>query len=157
MNPPCVVEPASIKDLPRLVELLAEETDGQSGRQCDRSTLAEGVKATLERPAHSRIFVVREQGRILAMAAVVTTVSTAEGGLVAMLDDTVVDPARRNQGIGSQLLNAVRSYAAAQGLLQITLMPESLSNSARSFFQKRGFTDSEMIPMRLSIPAVQKF
>ena len=91
------------------------------------------------------------------MATLLITVSTAEGGLVAMLNDMVVDPARCNQGIGSQLLDAVRSYAVAQGFLRITLMPESLSNSARSFFQKRGFVDSEMIPMRLSFPAVQKF
>ena len=154
MNPPCIVEQASVEDLVRLVELLVE---GVPPGFYDRSTLAEGVKATLEEPARGCIFVVREQGRILAMATLVTTISTAEGGRVAMLDAFVVEPIRRNQGIGSRLLNAVRSYAAAAGLSRITLMPEFLSAPRRRFFQKRGFADSEMIPMCLSLPASQIF
>ena len=154
MNPPCIVEQASVEDLPQLVELLIE---GVPSGFYDRSTLTEGVKAALEEPAQSRIFVVREQRRILGMATLRITISTAEGGFVAILSDVVVAPASRNQGIGSRLLDAVRSYAVAEGLSRITLMPEFLSASTRNFFQKRGFADSEMIPMRLSLSAVQKF
>lgn len=153
MNSPCIVETASLEDLPRLVELLSEGTDNEAAGPCDRSTLAAGVKATLKQAALGRIFVVRKQGRIVAMATLLTTVSTAEGGLVAMLDDLVVDPSCRNQGIGSRLLEVVRSFAAAQGLLRITLMPEGLSASSRRFFQKREFADSSMIAMHFSSAA----
>jgi len=146
MNPQNTLEQASIEDLPGLVEFLSKE----SGRSCGRSTIADGVKAALEQPELCCIFVVREHGRILAMATLVTTVSTAEGGLVVMLDEIVVAAACRNQGIGSRLLEAVRSYAATQGLLRITVMPERLSASSRRFFQKRGFATSEMIAMHFS-------
>ena len=142
MKPQNILEQASIEDLPGLVEFLAKE----SGRPCGHSTIADGVKAALEQPELCCIFVVREHGQILAMATLVTTVSTAEGGLVAMIDEIVVAAACRNQGIGSRLLEAVRSYAAAQGLLRITIMPERLSG----FFQKRGFATSEMIAMHFS-------
>jgi len=150
MNPQSNVEQASIEDLPRLVELLSMATGNQPDGFGDLSTLVDGVKAALEQPELCRIFVVREQGRILAMATLVTTVSTAEGGLVAMLDDLVVDPACRNQRIGSRLLQAVRRHAAAQGLLRITVMPEHLSAASRRFFQQRGFADSEMIALHFS-------
>ena len=83
------------------------------------------------------------------MAMLAITVSTAEGGVVTMLDDLVVDRARRNQGIGSRLLEAVRRYAIEQGFLRITVMPEGLSPLSRRFFEKRGFTNSEMIAMNL--------
>ena len=150
MNPPCVIEQASLADLPRLVELLSAEADSLSA-----STLTEGVKAALEQPDLGHIFVVREQGRILAMATLVTTISTAEGGWVAILDDFTVEPARRNQGIGSHLLEAIRDYAAGQNLSRITIMPEGLNHSTRRFFQKRGFAGSEMIAMQLPLARPQ--
>lgn len=141
-----------MSDLPRLVELLSDGSGTWPVDACDCTTLTEGVKSALEQPALGCIFVVREQGRIIAMALFLTTISTAEGGRVAMLDDFFVDPSHRNQGVGSRLLDALLRHAASQKLSRITVMPAGLSDSVRSFFEKHGFVGSEMSAMYLSVP-----
>lgn len=144
MNSPIAVEPATLADLPRLVELLST---GPS----EVSTLASGIRSALEQPGLATIFVVRQNGRILATATFQITVSTAEGGWVSMLSHFVVDAAYRHQGMGSMLLETIHRHAVTKGISRITLMPDGVSPDARCFFAKHGFAGSGMIAMHRSL------
>ena len=86
---------AAAADIPALVELLgilftqeAElEPDPEKQRRALQIILADGSRA--------RIYVARDGERIVAMAALHFTTSTAEGGKVAWFEDCFVRPEHR--------------------------------------------------------------
>lgn len=135
------IEAATAEDLPRLAELLAEPASSAS-------TLARGLGYALGHPSRGLVFVARQEGRIIALASLFFTISTAEGGRVILLHDFAVDPAFRGQGWGTRLLGHALDYARQNGFLRVTLWSDALSDAARRFFRKHGFADSEMIPLR---------
>lgn len=145
------VGPARLDELPRLVALLAILFSQEAEFMPDAAKQAQGLRAILEDPAKGRVFVAREDGRVVAMASLLCTVSTAEGGPAAWFEDLVVDPAHRGRGIGSALLSYVVSEARKQGALRLTLLTDMQNAAAHAFYRKLGFVDSSMKPMRLKL------
>jgi hypothetical protein len=86
---------ATVKDLPQLVELLhvlfTDEAEFQPNAEKQRRAL----EAILANPAIGKVFVAREGKRVVAMASLLYTVSTAEGGKAALFEDLVVLPVER--------------------------------------------------------------
>jgi len=85
------------------------------------------------------------------MVSILFTVSTAEGGRAAWLEDMIVHPGRRGQGIGERLLDEAKSGARAAGCSRITLLTDASNNAAMRFYGRAGFVCSEMVPMRMSL------
>jgi GNAT superfamily N-acetyltransferase len=81
--------------------------------------------------------------------SILFTVSTAEGGRAAWLEDMVVDPDWRGQGVGSLLLSHAIEEAKAAGCLRLCLLTDQTNESAMRFYRRAGFTASEMRPFRL--------
>jgi GNAT superfamily N-acetyltransferase len=98
-----------------------------------------------------RIFVAREGGRIIAMAILLYTVSTAEGGRAGLFEDLVVAPEARGSGVGSALLQFVIDEATREGLRRLTLLTDRDNERAQALYRRRGFVDSTMRPMRLKL------
>jgi len=88
---------------------------------------------------------------VVAMASLLYTVSTAEGGRAALFEDLVVRPEYRQQGIGAQLLEYVIAQARAEGLLRLTLLTDMQNERAQVLYRKLGFVGSPMKPMRLKL------
>lgn len=145
------IEPATLEDLPRLVELtmalFEEEEDFAPNMERQRR----GLQAILEQPNRGRIFVVRTDYEIMGMANVLFTISTAMGGFVILLEDVIVHPDFRGQGYGTQLVRYVIDFAKRKDFLRITLLTDQISDESQRFFQKLNFVHSHMVPMRLSI------
>jgi len=149
MNQPLIHE-ATLEDLPRLTELLAVHHGVDS--DCGRSKqISDGVRFLLEHPAQGFVFVAQKDGQVIGLISLIITISTAEGGLVLLVEDIVVARDCRNRGFGSMLLEHTARYAREKGFLRVTLLSQQCTETARRFFKKRGFADSEMIPMQLSI------
>ena len=83
------------------------------------------------------------------MASLLYTVSTAEGGKAAWLEDLVVRPDRRGRGIGRKLLEYVAARAHAEGILRITLLTDPDNERAHALYRNLGFQFSSMRAMRL--------
>lgn len=62
------------------------------------------------------------------------------GALIVELDQVVVDPAARGQGIGSALCEAVFRWASELGADRIELSTWSFNESAQSLFASLGFS-----------------
>jgi ribosomal protein S18 acetylase RimI-like enzyme len=58
---------------------------------------------------------------------------------VLVLDEICVDEARRNQGIGTEMMIGVRAIAAAYGCTDLQLGVYPQNNEALAFYQKCGF------------------
>ena len=140
------VTPATPADLPRSAELLV----GPEASAEAVATVLRGLRHALEHPECGGVWVLRQGEGILGLFSLFETVSTAEGGPVALLQDLVVAPDRRGRGYGKLLLNQSLGIARARGWLRITLVADSLSPEARRFFQKQGAADSGMLPLRLA-------
>jgi len=144
-------EPAREADLPQLVELLGLLFDQEAEFRPDAAKQAAALKLLLSDPVRGRIYVARDGRRPVAMASLLFTISTAEGGKAAWFEDLVVHPDYRQQGTGQKMLAYVISQARAEGVLRITLLTDMQNESAQALYRRAGFVGSPMRPMRLKL------
>ena len=142
---------ATVKELPQLVELLGVLFAQEAEFHPDAAKQKRALEAILANPALGKLFVAREGKRVLAMASLLYTVSTAEGGKAAWFEDLVVHPEERNRGIGEALLKHVVAQARAEGIVRITLLTDMQNERAQAMYRRAGFVGSPMKPMRLKI------
>jgi GNAT superfamily N-acetyltransferase len=147
------IAPATLADIPQLCGLLAILFNQEAEFSAESARQASGLRQIIEHRERGRILVMREQERLLGMANLLFTVSTARGGRVAILDDFVVLPERRGQGVGTALLQAARELAEAEGCSRITLQTDADNGAAMRLYRRHGYTQSTMVPFRLLIPA----
>jgi len=146
-----VFEPAREADLPQLVELLGLLFDQEAEFRPDAAKQTVALKLILSDPERGRIYVARDGRRTVAMASLLFTVSTAEGGKAAWFEDLVVHPDYRQQGTGQKMLAYVISQAKAEGVLRITLLTDMQNERAQALYRRAGFVGSPMRPMRLKL------
>ena len=142
------IEPATTDDLPQLADLLFDLFSHEDDFIPDRDKQMRGLRLILEQPNRGRIFVLRNQARIIGMINLLITISTAEGGFVLILEDLVIHKDHRGQGYGSRLLEHALGYARAKDFQRITLLTDKLEEGARSFYEQHGFKQSGMVTMR---------
>ena len=142
------ITPAVAADIPQLCELLAVLFTEEAEFAPAPGPHARALHDIIASPGAGRILVLREEGGILGMANLLFTISTACGGRVALLEDMVVRPERRADGLGSELLDAAIALARQEGCLRITLLTDRANDGAIRFYQRRGFLLSEMLPLR---------
>jgi GNAT superfamily N-acetyltransferase len=142
---------ATTKDLPRLVELLGILFESEAEFTKDPEKQRAGLQAILADPSKGRVFVAREGREVVAMASLLYTVSTAEGGRAAWFEDLVVAPEQRKRGIGEALLKHVVAEARKEGVLRLTLLTDMQNERAQAMYRRVGFVGSPMKPMRLKL------
>lgn len=152
-SPPFDVElgAARAADLPALVELLGFLFTQEHELSPDPARQRRALELILGDPTRARIYVAREDGRAIAMAALHFTTSTAEGGKVAGLEDCVVHPDHRGRGVGERLLAHVLEQAKAEGALRVMLLTDGDNARAQALYRKLGFVPSQMLAMRLRL------
>ena len=143
--------PADPRDLPQLVELLGQLFEQEAEFTPDSAKQETALKLIFSDPARGRLFVARDGRRVVAMASLLFTVSTAAGGRAAWFEDLVVRPEYRKQGIGAKLLEYVIGQARAEGVLRITLLTDMQNERAQALYRRVGFVGSPMKPMRLKL------
>lgn len=142
------VESATIDDLPALVELVMGLFSKSGDFMPDEAAQERGLRLILEQPNRGRIFVVRNNDRILGMVNLLFTISTARGGFVLLMEDVVIHMDHQGQGFGTMLINHVFDFARQKSFKRITLLTDRVSAESQEFFKKHGFDYSNMIPMR---------
>lgn len=142
------IEPATLDDLSELTELLMDLFSQEEDFTPNREKQLRGLRLLLEQPSRGRIFVLRNQQKIVGMINLLFTISTAEGGFVLLMEDLVIRREHRGQGYGSRLIQHAIEFARQKKFLRITLLTDRPSESRR-FYLKHGFVESGMVPMRL--------
>lgn len=143
------VEPATIDVLPKLIDLLGDLFMEEADFMPDPVAQERGLRLILENPSRGRIFILRKGPLVLGMANLIFTVSTAHGGHAVLLEDVVILPEYRGQGLGAHLVRHVIDFARRKDFVRITLLTDKISRKSQAFFERMGFKHSEMIPMRM--------
>jgi GNAT superfamily N-acetyltransferase len=138
-------------DVPQLTELLGLLFSEEADFTPDSEKQRRGLEMILADPTLGRIYVARDGGRVVAMASLLYTVSTAEGGRAALFEDLFVRPEHRGRGMGKALLAHVIEQARADGILRLTLLTDGDNERAQALYRKAGFVASSMRPMRLKL------
>ena len=151
LNQKARIEPATIDDLPKLVDLTMALFELEEDFNPDPKKQERGLRSILEQPSLGRIFVVRTDYEIIGMVNVLFTISTAMGGFVILLEDVIIHPEFRGQGYGTQLVEYVVDFAVRKDFKRITILTDKISEESQRFFQRLNFHHSHMIPMRLTL------
>lgn len=145
------VREARSTDIGAMVELLGylfkQERDFFPAAAKQRRAL----EILMAQPAMGRLFVLTRGLKILGMVSLLFTISTAEGGKAAWLEDLVVRPDQRDRGLGTRLLRAAVDWARKEGLTRITLLTDADNARARRLYLRQGFAASAMQPLRLHL------
>ncbi len=145
------IDLARDEDVPRLADLLGLLLAQEAEFAPDSEKQRRALRAIVSDASIGRIYVARDGADPVAMLSLLYTVSTAEGGKAAWLEDLVVRPDRRGQGIGRTLLEHVAAQARADGVLRITLLTDRDNERAHALYRSLGFEFSAMHPMRLKL------
>ena len=139
---------ADAAQLGKLLSLLfAQEADFKP----DARRQSRGLRLILNQPEVGIIYCAAKGKSVIGMVSVLFTVSTAEGGRAAWLEDMVVHPDWRGKCIGAHLLHEAINGVRAAGCTRITLLTDSTNSVAIHFYEKAGFVRSGMIPLRLHL------
>jgi GNAT superfamily N-acetyltransferase len=146
--PQAVFDAAREGDIPAMVGLLGELFRLESDFEPDAAKQEQGLRRILEQPMLGRLFVARINGQVAAMASLLFSVSTAEGGRVGVVEDVIVAASWRGQGLGRGLLGHVSDWARANGCLRLTILADRENIPALDFYHRLGFQRSAMTVLR---------
>ena len=145
------VSMAEESDIPSLCALLHHLFLQEAEFTPDFAVQSRGLSRIIGNPEVGCIWVVRLHGQIVGMVNLLFTISTALGAPVVLLEDMVVLPEMRGQGIGTTLLETAIQHAKQKGFQRMTLLTDHDNHRSQSFYRKHGFTQSAMTPFRLAL------
>ena len=145
------VREARESDADAMVELLGHLFKQEADFSPSAAKQRRAIELLLAQPTLGRLFVLSRGTKVLGMVSLLFTVSTAEGGKAAWLEDLVVLPDQRGKGLGTRLLRGTIDWARRHGLTRITLLTDSDNLGARGLYLRHGFVASAMQPLRLHL------
>jgi len=108
---------------------------GDGGEDVLRSAL----QLFLSHPEHGFVWLVYESGVAVACCVVCYAISTSVGAIVAKLDDVTVAPGREGQGIGTMLIDSLKTELRERGVKRIDTSCHVGNSRACSFYVRQGF------------------
>jgi ribosomal protein S18 acetylase RimI-like enzyme len=146
-----LIREATVADIPQLCDLLTLLFTQEADFQPNSEAQIAGLSSILKQPNVGRIYCASRDTLVLGMVSLLFTVSTAEGGPAAWLEDMIVHPAWRDRQVGARLLEFAIEQSREAGIQRITLLTDCHNHRAIDFYRRAGFTQSSMIPFRLKL------
>jgi predicted N-acetyltransferase YhbS len=97
---------------------------------------------------HRCVKVAEMEGQVVGMVTAQMLVSTAEGGMVALIEDMVVDSRWRGFGIGRSLMQSIEAWAHEHGVSRLQLLADRTNFPALDFYDKIGWIPTRLICLR---------
>ena len=97
---------------------------------------------------HKCIKVAEHNHEVIGMCSAQTLISTAEGGVVALVEDLVVKNGWRGRGVGRMLLEDMDAWSHSCGLKRLQLLADAENEPALAFYGKNGWKRTQLICLR---------
>jgi len=82
---------------------------------------------------------------IVGMCTAQINISTAEGGMSALVEDMIVDGAFRGKGIGTALLESIEDWASEHQCVRLQLLADFNNTAAFGFYVNADWRRSNMV------------
>jgi ribosomal protein S18 acetylase RimI-like enzyme len=140
---------AQTSDMDAMVGLLKALFSIEADFSIDKARQRRGLKLMLDGCLKHRCIKVAEvKGQVIGMCTAQTLISTAEGGIVALVEDVVVDLQFRGRGIGRKLMACIEDWARSRGATRMQLLADRTNFSALDFYDKIGWLPTQLICLR---------
>ncbi len=149
MNSQPRIRAAGEADLEGMVLLIERLFALEPDYPFDAGKVRRGLDLLLARPDAAVLWVAERDDRLVGMCSAQIVISTAEGGPVAWIEDVVVSPDQRGQGIGRLLLDAVSAWAVRRGIGRLQLLADGENAAALGFYRRLDWQTTRMICLRL--------
>ena len=156
MTAACIIREARAGDLDALVELLGLLFALESDFAPDAARQRRGLSQLMTQGRNRLVLVAELSGSVAGMATAQVLVSTAEGGPALLLEDVVVRPEARGQGLGRALLTRLEDWGLALGATRLQLLADKHNASAHEFYRACGFHPTNLVCLRRCLPAAGK-
>ena len=150
--PSIIIRKAGHSDINQMVGLLKELFSIEEDFTFDKTAQRHGLSMMLDDNQNRCVKVASLKGRVIGMCSGQLLVSTAKGGITALLEDIIVAQAYRRQGIGGKLLLAIEKWANKQGAKRIQLLADKNNAYALNFYKKYNWTTTQLICLRKKRP-----
>jgi len=148
---PFTITVAGTNDIPALIDLLGVLFSIEQDFKPDTDKQQRGLAALLAAPG-GHIAIARDETlRAVGMATAQLVISTAEGAPSAWIEDVVVREDWRGQGLGRALLDAVVTWARAQGAVRAQLLADLDNAPALAFYERLGWQTTRLGARRLKL------
>lgn len=147
MSAAVIVRQAAVADLEAMVALLRVLFAIETDFVFDDSKQRAGLTRLLQTQA-ACVLVAEHEEQVVGMCTAQLLVSTAEGGLKAIIEDVAVAEEWRKQGIGAKLLAAIEQWALSQGAKRLDLLADKRNAQALSFYRQLGWGQTELVALQ---------
>lgn len=121
------------------------------GYSNDSRATDETVSQVVKHP-EAAVFVAADGVEVVGYLALSCRPQMRLAGLLASVDELVVQPQRRGQGIGTQLLDAAIAHAKSLHCRRIEVLQSRARDSyERGFYQARKFVEVESAVLRIEL------
>ena len=138
---------AKQEDIEAMTDLLEELFFIESYFVIDSQKQKIGLKLLLK-SQNAKVWVAEKDDKIVGMCTMQQLLSTAEGGIVGLIEDVIIQKKYRCQGIGHHLLFYAEQFAKQAGLLRLQLLTDSNNESAMKFYEKENWGKTRLIAFR---------
>lgn len=145
MTAQCDIRPARYTDIDSLVELLADLFCLEADFAPDSTKQRAGLEMMLADPGQRCVMVAEHQGMVVGMCTAQLLISTAEGGLAALIEDVVVMENFRGRGVGRNLLIAMEQWALSHDVKRFELLADRENTPALTFYDRMGWHKTDLI------------
>lgn len=143
-----VIRRAEKDDVIVLVDLLTNLFSIETDFIIDKQKQQKGLLLMLEQTEKSCVLVAEYNGKVVGMCTGQLLVSTAEGGLKAIVEDVVVGKNQRGLGIGSALLAEIEKWAVNSGASRMDLLADKNNYKALNFYDNQKWKHTELIALQ---------
>jgi ribosomal protein S18 acetylase RimI-like enzyme len=145
-----VITPATIADIPQLVELLSQLFSIEKDFQPDRERQVRGLHLLISEPERGIIMVARnEEGKAVGMVSAQLVISTAQGAPSAWVEDMVISPEYRGAGTGKALLQSALDWAKEKGATRAQLLVDMENDPAIGYYRHLGWETTQLQARRI--------
>jgi GNAT superfamily N-acetyltransferase len=133
-----VIRPAGPKDDEALVDLLHQYLDFYRVPYPEEQRLRALIDRLRTDPSRGVQLIALQDGKPVGFASLYATLDTFLASDILIMNDLFVTPAGRSAGIGTQLFEACRRYAADKGYARVDWVTAPDNLAAQRFYDRHG-------------------
>lgn len=141
------IRPAQTADIPAMTALLQMLFSIEQDFTANPACQADGLRLLLQDDRNFAL-VAADGEKVIGMCTALRLISTAAGGYKALVEDVIVLPEYRRQGIGIQMLQDLAAWAKKQSVKRLDLVAVHHNTAAIRLYKKLGWQSTELIMMQ---------